>query len=60
MEAFYIAKMKYGQGAHILDLPLLHHALGEEGRHEVHGVRLEMAGTHWQLDGGPVRRCRRP
>ena len=26
-----------GQGAHILDLPLLHHALGEEGRHEVHG-----------------------
>ena len=28
---------------HILDLPLLHHALGEEGRQEVHGV--------WQEDG---------
>ena len=34
-----------GQGAHILDLPLLHHALGEEGRHEVHGVRQE-DGAH--------------
>ena len=31
--------------AHILDLPLLHHALGEEGRHEVHGVRQE-DGAH--------------
>ena len=32
-----------------LDLPLLHHALGEEGRQEVKMATLEMAGTHWQL-----------
>ena len=34
-----------GQGAHMLDLLLLHHALIEEGRHEVHGVRQE-DGAH--------------
>ena len=61
VEAFYIAKMKYEHEArlstpgqqvgkraglgHILDLPLLHHALGEEGRREVHGVRQE-DGAH--------------